>query len=222
MFTRFALAAALTLAAVAPANAVTIVSLYDTGVDASGVATTGNGADLHWTLAGGPAYTGASNNVFPIGPWIAETSTSRWVTPTNNAANLFDAVDNTYTFTETFSLAGYDATTAAFTGQFAADNGVDSITLNGTALASSPGGFTSWTSFDSTGGSFNAGVNTLTFVVRNFGTGDSTANPAGLRVELVGTADVSAVPEASVWGMMIAGFSLIGFAMRRRTTMLAA
>lgn len=221
MFTKFAIATALALVAVVPANAVSILTLYNTGVDANGVATTGNGADLHWTLSDSPAYTGATNGSFPIGPWLAETSTSRWVTPTSDAANLFDAVDNTYAFTETFSLAGYDATTAAFAGRFADDNSVDSITLNGVALAASGGGYTSWTSFDSTGGSFNAGVNTLTFVVRNFGNGGNQ-NPAGLLVELAGTADVSAVPEASVWGMLIAGFSLVGFAMRRRSTMVAA
>lgn len=220
MFTKVALSAALALIAVAPANAVTIVSLYSTGVDASGATTTGNGADLHWALGAGPSYTGATNTAFPIPPWLAETSTSRWVTPTTDAANLYDAVDNTYTFTETFSLSGYDATTAAFSGRFADDNSVDSITLNGTTLAASGGGYTDWTSFDSTGGSFNADVNTLTFVVRNFGTYDNSQNPAGLRVEVIGTAD--AVPEASVWTLMIAGFAMVGFAVRHRSTALAA
>ncbi len=222
MFTKFAVAATLALVAVVPANAVTVLTLYNTGVDAAGVATTGNGADLHWTLAGGPAYTGATNNTFPIGPWISEDATSRWVTPTDNAATLTDAADNTYTFTETFSLAGYDAATAAFTGRYAADNAVDSITLNGVALASSPGGFSSWTSFDSTGGTFNAGDNTLTFVVRNFANGGGP-NPAGLLVQVTGTADLAgAVPEASTWALMIAGFGMVGFAMRRRSATLTA
>ncbi len=222
MLLKSALLAAVAAISLAPANAVTVVTLYDTGVDSTGVATTGNGADLHWTLAGGPAYTGATNGSFPIPPWLAETSTSRWVTPTTDAANLFDATDKSYTFTETFSLAGYNASTAAFTGRFADDNIVDSITLNGTALAASGGGFTSWTSFDSTGGVFNSGDNTLTFVVRNFGNGGGQ-NPAGLLVEVAGTADLASdVPEASVWAMMIAGFSIVGLAVRRRSAMVTA
>lgn len=141
------------------------------------------------------------------------------MTPTQDAANLVDAVDHLYTFTETFSLDGCNAATAAFTWRFAADNSVDSITLNGTTLAASSGGYNSWTGFDSTGASFVAGVNTLTFVVCNFGDGGNRINSAGLLVELAGTADaVDAVPDASVWALMVAGFSMVGFAMRRRST----
>lgn len=208
------------LLAAVPAGAVTIATLFNTGVDATGNATTGNGADLHWTMAGNAAYNGASNNQFPIGPWMAETTTSRWLTPTPNAANLYDYYDNVYTFSEIFSLAGYDAATAAFSGVFADDNHVDQITLNGVALAGNGGNFTGWTSFDSTGGSFAAGENTLTFVVRNNGTGNGDQNPAGLRVEIGGIAD--AVPEAPVWTLLIAGFGMIGFAMRRRTATVVA
>ena len=222
MFTKIAVTAALALVAVVPANAVTVLTLYNTGVDATGAATIGNGADLHWMLADGPAYNGATNGTFPIGPWISEDATSRWITPTPDAGTLTDAVDNTYSFTETFSLTGYSAATASFTGRYAGDNAIDSITLNGVALVSSPGGYSSWTSFDSTGGNFNAGDNTLTFVVRNFGNGGGV-NPAGLLVQVVGTADLtSAVPEASVWSLMIAGFGMVGLGMRRRTAMLAA
>jgi hypothetical protein len=121
------------------------------------------------------------------------------VTPTQDAANLVEAVGNLYTFTETFSPDGYSAARAAFTRCFVADNSVDSITLNLTTLAASGGGFSDWTNFDPTGASFVAGANTLTFVVRNYGDGSSPRNPAGLLVELVGTADaVDAVPDASV------------------------
>lgn len=69
------------------AHAATIVGLYNTGVDDSGVATAGNGADTHWTLNGGAAYTGATNGTFPINPWVAESATSRWLTPTPHASN---------------------------------------------------------------------------------------------------------------------------------------
>ncbi len=204
------------LSAAIPAGAATITTLFNTGVDAMGTATTGNGADPHWTLAAGTAYNGGNNDQFPIGPWMAETKTSRWLTPTSDAANLYDFSAKTYTFTEIFSLDAYDPATAAFSGRFAADNGVDQITLNGVELAATGGNFEGWTSFDSTGGSFVAGQNTLTFVLANFGTNTFDQNPAGLRVELGGIAD--AVPEAPVWTLMITGFGMIGFAMRRRTS----
>jgi len=215
--------AAFALTAVTPANAVvTITTLYSTGVDAAGTATTGNGADLHWTLNETSAYTGASNGSFPINPWVSEDASSRWLTPTTNAADSFDpAADGIYFFNQTFSLEGIDATTATFAGRFLVDNSVDQILLNGTALAGSGGSFTTWTNFASTGGSFNAGINTLTFVVRNFAS--SNGNPTGLRVELSGSGEaIGAVPEASTWAMMIVGFGMIGFAARRRSSFVAA
>ena len=46
---------------------------------------TGNGADQHWTLDEGPAYTGGVNGQFPIGPWVLDNNISRWITPTSNA-----------------------------------------------------------------------------------------------------------------------------------------
>lgn len=212
MFKYVIAATALALVAVAPASSATIATLYSTGVDASGVATTGNGADLHWTLAGGPVFTGASNSVYPVGAWVSETSASRWITPTDTAAD--NSTAGAYSYSTTFSLTGFNALTAAFTGKFAADNSVTSILLNGNLLASSSGGYGSFTSFSSAGGIFNTGINTLTVVTQNDG------GPAGLNVELGGTA--TAVPEPATWGLMLAGFVMVGAAARRRSRAVAA
>ena len=213
MFKYVIAATALALVAVAPASAATITTLYSTGVDNAGVATTGNGADLHWSLAGGTAYTGAANNVYPISPWVNESATSRWITPTNNAAD--GNPTTSFIYSTTFSLTGFQVATASFTGKFAADDQVTSILLNGTAIGAIGGGYTSFTSFSSTGGSFVAGLNTLTFVTLNSGSG-----PSGLNVELSGNASV--VPEPAIWGLMVTGFGMVGFAARRRTRAVAA
>lgn len=219
---RIAAATALALAAFAPANAyrphafaptssVAISTLFNTGVDNAGVATTGNGADLHWTLAGGTAYTGGTNGVYPIGPWIAETSVSRWITPTSNAN---DTAGPSFVFSETFSLTGLNASTATLSGQFAGDNGVTAIYLNGHQISSGADGFSSYTAFMSGSSNFIAGTNVLTFNLRNDG------GQTGLRVEVAGSAD--AVPEAATWTMMIAGFGLVGVGLRRRSAAVAA
>ena len=217
------LAAATAFGAVAPATAaVTIATLYNTGVDSTGAALGDNAVDSHWVLGtAGATYTGAVNGQFPIPPWLANTSTSRWISPAPNAGNYdFDHnADGIYTYTETFSLAGYKASTASFTGRFASDNSVDSITLNGTTLAGSGGSFTSYQTFNSAGGTFNAGVNTLTFTVRNDANG-SGSNPTGLRVEVAGIA--GAVPEPASWALLVVGFGLVGVTARRRVRSVAA
>lgn len=213
------LAVAVLLAGTTAATAGTLTTLYDTGVDVNGVATTGHAADLHWTVDGGAAYTGATNGQFPIPPWIAETSTSRWITPTANATDTYDFADHVYTYTETFTLTASQAAHARFSGRFASDNLVDSIKVNGTTVPGSGpvggAGFTAYQPFSSDGVALVAGANTLTFAVRNIAA--TTQNPTGLRVEVAGT-----VPEASTWAMLLAGFGLVGVATRRRSAIVAA
>ncbi len=220
----FALAA---IAIATPALAVQPVSipgLYNTGVDNAGVATTGSASDLHWVRALGIAYTGGTNGQFPIGPWLAETTTSRWVTPGPDAGADFDPnVNGIYTYITTFSLNGFNAASAAFTGRFAADNFVSSITLNGVTINGSGGNFTDWTAFSSTSGSFLSGVNTLVFTVENGA--QLSGNPTGLRVEFLSSSVnplAGAVPEPAMWLMMIAGFGLVGVSARRRSSAAAA
>jgi hypothetical protein len=194
-----------------PVNAA-VITIYNTGVDNSGVATTGNGADLHWTLAGGTAYTGGTNGVFPIGPWVADSSTSRWITPTTNASDS-NAV-STFAFSTTFNLTGLKAATASLSGTFAGDDSA-TIFLNGVQIgAANQGGYSFLTNFTINSG-FVAGVNTLTFAALNSGAG-----PTGVNVVVSGTAD--AVPEAATWAMMVAGFGLVGFSLRRRSGAVAA
>ncbi len=206
MFVRSLIAVALLTAAL-PAGAATITGLYNTG---AGVV--GNGADSHWTLAGGPAYAGGTNGQFPIGPWIADDATSRWITPTTNAADN-NAV-STFAFSTTFDLTGLKASTASIGGTFAADDSA-TIFLNGVQVgAANQGGFSFRTNF-TIGSGFVAGVNTLTFTALNSGAG-----PTGVNVVVSGTAD--AVPEAATWTMMIAGFGLVGLGLRRRSGAVAA
>ena len=215
------LSAVAVVAVAGSANAATIAGLYNTGVDDSGTVVTGNGADLHWTLNEGPAYTGAVNGQFPIGYWVPDNTTSRWITPTPNAADSFDpSSDGFYNYVLSFNLTAAQAADASFTGQFAADNTVDSISLNGNALGGG-GGFGSWSGFGATAGDFVAGQNTLVFDVRNFA--QNGGNPSGLNVEFLSSA-AGAVPEPATWSMMLVGFTGMGAALRgaRRKQALAA
>lgn len=215
-FATFCIAAAAVSAALAaPAAAVTIPTLFNTGVNNAGVAVTGVGiADQHWTLTGGTAYVSATSGSFPTPPWLADNSVSRWITPRPSAgASLDPTADGFYVYKLDFSLAGYLPETASFSAQFLVDNQVTGIMLNSTALTAATGTFSSWTAFSATDG-FIDGLNTLSITVRNLR--QASGNPSGLRVEFTAS-DILALPEPGSWTMMIAGFGMIGFAMRRQS-----
>lgn len=207
-----AISATLALGAIS-AHAATISGLSNTGVGTSG------SADSHYTLRAASSDTNLAgavpiityDNQWPISPWMANDATSKWITPTSNQAQSFDAWSGgTYIYTMLFDLSGYQAASASFSGRIAADNAV-SILLNKQVI-SSASGFSDWTGFAANGG-FVDGVNRLDFVVTNWA--QNSGNPTGLRVEFTGSS-VAAVPEPATYAMLLGGLALIGTAARRR------
>lgn len=214
-----------------PTSTDPIPGLYNTGEGLS------NGSvDTHFTLsststASSSAYTTAGFTGFPFGYWLADSASanSHWITPSANVAQSYDPVTNgIYDYTTTFNLSGYNANTATFSGQFAADNSAI-VLLNGKEIAFTNGSqssndytsFSTWSSFSApTGeGLFKSGLNTLTFEVTNFA--QSSGNPTGLRAEFL-SSSVAAVPEPEQWAMLMLGLPLIGWTMRRKQSLLTA
>jgi hypothetical protein len=216
------------------ANADLITSLYNTGVDGSGNILNTNPQpifDSHYTLVSAPAgqQTGPasaelwdSSNGFPVGPWLADDALSTWIVPyphTNDGSGYISNAVGLYDFQTSCDLTGFDPSTASIVGRWSTDNQGLSIYLNGTqVVGSNIGQFAQWTNFVIPASAlFNAGVNTLDFVVNNDSGG--FGNPAGLRVELTGNA-VAAVPEAStfaIWSLLgVVGLS-VGSRRRSRT-----
>jgi hypothetical protein len=250
----FVLAAAvLCMSFAAQSQAAAITSLYNTGVNASGTPLSdGTIGDPHYTLVstpsvafqGGLALSGyvpwlstsairvrTSAGGWPIPPYIGDDSLSAWIGP-NNAPDLNGPVGY-YTYQTTFSLSGYVLSTASITGGlWAADNEQIAIYLNNALVAGpntvlAPDGyhedFTSWSPFAITS-SFQAGTNTLDFVVYNDHYNPPSYpgdNPTALRVEMTGTAEssivTSVVPEPV--SMIFFGTGLVavgGYVARRR------
>jgi hypothetical protein len=203
-----------------PSQAAMITTLYNTGVNASNVVL-GNGvADSHYTLTTVPSGSTSTQAItsaggFPIGPWLGDNTVSRWIVPANGDGDNAAAGD--YVFRTTFDLTGFDPATASISGQWLADNRGLDILLNGVSLnfttSNPPGNFTVWTTFLITSG-FQAGLNTLDFLVRN--DVQATGNPVGLRVEMTGTASPVPLP-AAAWLLLsgLVGFAALG---RRRVS----
>jgi hypothetical protein len=192
------------------------IALFNTGVDSTGAVLPNGAMEQHYTLVGYAATqypatprVATSANGFPIGPWLGDNSASAWVGP--NTDGSLNGYAGAYDYQLTFSLAGLNPATASIIGQWASDDQGTDILINGVSTGAFVGGFSAFSPFSITSG-FVAGTNTLDFLVYNDG------GPTGLRVEMSGTAATSAVPETATWAMMLAGFAMVGAAMRRRHT----
>jgi hypothetical protein len=185
------------------------ISLFNTGVDSSGVPLAGGSDDPHWTIISGPGITSPAPAVVVSNPpgLYAQNSDSRWIWV--NASG--DAgVNSPYTIRETFNLTGENPSTAMISGSWGVDNN-GMILLNGSTpigagtlalFDSDTNNFGSFHSFTITEG-FVAGVNTLDFVVTD------TGNPGALNVNsLVGTVTAS-VPEPSAIMLMLVGGTFV-------------
>jgi hypothetical protein len=197
------------------ADAVPILSLFNTGVGPTGAPLAEDAVDPHYTLSGGAAAYTATNAqgypVAPAGPWVGDDSLSAWITPTLDTQGASNAV---YSYTTTFDLTGLDPVSAIISGLWAADDagGLSNIILNGVSSGlSNTNGYSSWTAFSLTSG-FQPGLNTLTFQVQNSGGG-----PTGVRVEMTGTASAAAnaVPDGGATAGLL-GLGLMGAATLHR------
>jgi hypothetical protein len=174
------------------AQAATISTLFNTGVNSAGTVTPGS--DIHYSLAG--STTGSTPTAIAIGTFPPSTynsfpngagddNKSAWIGP--NTSAFLDKV-GTYTYSTQFSLSGLDASTASIQGKWNTDNSGLKLILNGVDVAATNPGFDrgGFSTFSLSSG-FNSGINTLAFVVNNADRGDGADTPTALRVEYTST-----------------------------------
>ena len=117
---------------------------------------------------------------FPIGPWLADSSDSAWITPTANT----EGEPGSYTYRTTFNLANVDPASFRIGGRMSADNSITDILLNGVSTGLAGAGFDAWIPFtldSGSGNGFASGENSLEFLVTN----GAPTGPTGLRVEFL-------------------------------------
>lgn len=196
-----------------------VSGLTNTGVDLGK-----NLVDQAWSIVGGasvPAlsypsavYADSTNGVFPIGYWTPNTMTSKWDTPFNPLnSNTDPSVNGVYTYQTQFTVTNRPAAANALSFEFAADNEVAWIRLNGHTFYEGPtDGSSQFWSFTPVTASnlLEKGLNTLQFEVINYP--QNGGNPSGLNVQFT---SVSGVPEPSTWMMLLLGFAGLGFAAYR-------
>jgi hypothetical protein len=169
-----------------------IPGVFSTGVDDSGSPLAVGSMDSHWSIGASPVGSSSAKVSDTYFMWIGNTPSSAWIN--GGGSSAYSPPAGVYTYTMTFSLAGFDLSTAQITGQWASDN-ASSIYLNGLSTGISntniaPWGFAHFTSFTLTNG-FVAGENTLSFAVTQ--DPDGASNPTGLQVDIFDA--VASVPE---------------------------
>lgn len=163
-----------------------IAGLFNTGVGNDHVALADAEIDPHYKLVVNPHVESQDaivqdSTAFPIvgGPWLANTAGSKWIGPELNTAA---GAVGLYTYQLTFDLTGRDPRSVVIRGRWATDNAGREIRLNGAATANPEApGFDGYTTFAiyGTNATFNAGNNTLDFIVENV----AAIGYTGLRVE---------------------------------------
>jgi hypothetical protein len=181
-------------------------------------------------------YTGAAIDITSLpaapfthlsGPLSDGTDTGVWVGPNASESTEPGTVSGSTTYVVTFSLAGLDPTTASLIMSLAADDFVSSVVLNSTTIFTPTNGemtngmWTTAATLPTITSGFLAGTNTLTFIVPN-SSSDNTSNccgPTGLIVAADVFASPSSVPEPST--VATSGLCLMGLLVVARRRQLA-
>ncbi len=168
-----------------------------TGLSTTGTTLSAGSVDPRYTITAtpsGPVTNSAlvTQSGWPFGPWTNDSSTSQWISPHTNENALSGGTKEpagNFTYTTTFSLAGLNPATAQIFGQMEGDNTITQILLNGTPVSYTSSGQNDYVAFQplSITSGFQAGTNTLSFVVNNVAI-SNPQNAAGFRAQLTAMA----------------------------------
>lgn len=204
------------------------IANVSTGLDSSNnLITTAGSPDAHWTFTDG-SVSGPAEVLTPAGgcsnstnnwycDWLSNQSGSSWIGKTAGAFNGSDL----YSFSTTFNLTGFNLSTVALSGWFAADDAA-SLFLNGnlitsTATCAFQATCSSWDAmnfFSVPNADFVQGVNTLTIALTY---NDDNWEGVQLSGEVTGSPTGSQTPEPGTLLLLGSGLVGLGFIGRKFT-----
>jgi VCBS repeat-containing protein len=176
-----------------------IIGLFNTGVNDAGQALALGTADSHYRLISAPAGSTTSNIAVQLGyAWIQGDADSTWI-----GSTAFEPT-GIYQYQTGFALqAGADPRSVKISFDISTDNYLRDILVNGVSTGiSSNVQYRDLTRFELNGvnAAFQAGANTITFVVDNRDTVPpipGSAGPTGLRIDNM-TATVAVIAPSTV------------------------
>lgn len=169
-------------------------------------------SDSSWSVSttDGPALVLSSScaNFFPS--WAPDTSTSAWI----GATTTNPTPATPYTFTETFSLAGLNPSTANISGTwFIDDDGT--LNINGTQIGSGVDTFVSGLPFTIPDSDLNAGMNTISMTITS-----DNLNDDGVRLiftNAIASPTTTTVSEPSSLALLGLGGLALAALLRKRS-----
>jgi hypothetical protein len=201
----------------APASqAIPIGTLYNTGVDNSGVPLPSpNLADPHYSLIVSPQASTAvtvDDTTYPFPPWLPNTSTARWIGP---AADSFGLGGSNFVYRTMFNLPPTaNLSSVSVSGLWAVDDMGTDILINGNSSGQTTVLSTAFTPFTISSG-FVYGINTLDFPIHNLGVAAFGSNPTGLIVDRL-SGSYQQVPEPCTASLTVIGLLLSATLARHR------
>lgn len=211
-----------------PADAALIKNI-STGVDSGNNLIALDSLENDWVVTDAPGGVPTGGAALVVSPsrthFVTAEPYARWISPTYET-NYVDAPWGNYTFQTSFNTSGFDLGSISISGEWAADNWLVGIWLNGQKVFTGPFDgvlclplgyceeFAHTTGFSLAGlSALTDGVNEISFVVNN--PGPTRTNPISLLLRATVEGTARTVPEPATFALM--GLGLVGlFAMRRR------
>ena len=183
-----------------------VSGLTNTGASSSGSVLADGSPDPTWVVSGPGNSTPIAATIGDLA-WFGADALSQWI---------YDPIDNgdyaDFYYTTTFTIAAGAQSTVSISGQYAADDVLENVYLNGQALNISEDESAYVNNFISfeipVGSNFVAGTNTLTFDALNEG------GAGGFRVEMTGAGQNVADGYSTV-GLLAVSLVFLALATRR-------